>query len=116
MHEDYKTRLTTLCDKLTDVVLTESDPDNWPGADKAINELSKDERGDRYWDKKNAAASLTLLIKVHSLIGMHNRGGKTPDNSPSADTEEEMAKEVATAERDAKRVVERALKKAKCGQ
>lgn len=33
MHQDYKTRLTALSDKLTDVVLEEADPDNWPGAD-----------------------------------------------------------------------------------
>jgi phenylpyruvate tautomerase PptA (4-oxalocrotonate tautomerase family) len=32
MHSDYKTRLTALSDKLTDVVLEEADPDNWPGA------------------------------------------------------------------------------------
>jgi hypothetical protein len=79
MHQDYKTRLTALSDKLTDVVLEEADPDNWPGAGKKPSELTKDERGDRYWDK-NAAASLTLLIKVHSLIGMQTRGGTPSDN------------------------------------
>ncbi|MDV0787706.1 hypothetical protein VC623_24330, partial [Citrobacter amalonaticus] len=78
MHQDYKTRLTALSNKLTDVVLEEADPDNWPGAGKKPSELTKDERGDRYWNKKNAAASLTLLIKVHSLIGMHTRGGVPP--------------------------------------
>ncbi|ERK15909.1 hypothetical protein L581_0256 [Serratia fonticola AU-AP2C] len=34
MHNDYRTRLTVLSDKLTDVVLDEADPDNWPGAGK----------------------------------------------------------------------------------
>ncbi|MFH7090609.1 hypothetical protein ACHWWK_23175 [Klebsiella pneumoniae] len=76
MHSDYKTRLTALSDKLTDVVLEEADPDNWPGAGKEITKHTKQERGDRYWHKKNAAASLTLLVKVHSLIGMHTRGGR----------------------------------------
>ena len=73
MHNDYKTRLTALSDKLTDVVLDEADPDTWPGADKPLDKHTKQERGDRYWCKKNAAASLTLLVKVHSLIGMHAR-------------------------------------------
>ena len=50
MHQDYKTRLTALSDKLTDVVLEEADPGNWPGAGKKPSELTKDERGDRYWD------------------------------------------------------------------
>ena len=46
MHSDYKTRLTALSDKLTDVVLEEADPDNWPGAGKEITKHTKQERGD----------------------------------------------------------------------
>lgn len=113
MHEDYKTRLTALCDKLTDVVLTESNPDNWPGAGKAQKDFTKDERGDRYWEKKNAAATLTLLVKVHSLIGMHNRGGTPTDLTSTPETE--ANKQIAEAEKEARRVVDRALKKAKVG-
>ncbi|WP_205407503.1 hypothetical protein [Serratia marcescens] len=33
MHNDYKTRLNALSDKLTDVVLKEAESDTWPGAD-----------------------------------------------------------------------------------
>lgn len=57
-------------DKRTDTVLIETDPDNWPGAGKAIDKHTKQERGDRYWSKKNAAATLTLLTKMHTLIGI----------------------------------------------
>ncbi|AKL35622.1 hypothetical protein NMD36_09460 [Escherichia coli] len=110
MHSDYKTRLTALTDKLTDVVLQEADPANWPGADKKVSELTKDERGDRYWDKKNAAASLTLLIKVHSLIGMQTRGG-TPSDNPGQDDEAfELGQQVAKAEREAAAIIERMQK------
>lgn len=52
MHQDYKTRLTVLSGKLTDAVLEDADPDNWPGAGKKPSELTKYERGDRFWDKK----------------------------------------------------------------
>lgn len=52
MHDDYKNRLTELSDKLTEVVINEANPDNWPGAEKPVKQLSKDERGDRYWSKK----------------------------------------------------------------
>jgi len=31
MHQDYKRRLTALSNKLTDVVLEEAEPGNWPG-------------------------------------------------------------------------------------
>ena len=112
MHSDYKTRLTALSDKLTDAVLEEADPDNWPGAGKTAKELTKDERGNRYWEKKNAAASLTLLIKVHSLIGMQTRGG-TPKDNPGGDDEAfELGQQVSKAEREAAAIIDR-LQKAK---
>ncbi|WP_447885984.1 hypothetical protein [Serratia fonticola] len=41
MHNDYRTRLTVLSDKLTDVVLDEADPDNWPGAGKEPTKHTK---------------------------------------------------------------------------
>ncbi|HFZ1920621.1 TPA: hypothetical protein ACIJX2_000038 [Serratia marcescens] len=113
MHEDYKTRLTALCDKLTDVAITESNPDNWPGAGKAQKDFTQEERGDRYWEKKNAAATLTLLVKLHSLIGMHARGGVPAD--PASNAEAEANNQIAKAEKEAQRIVDRALSKAKVG-
>ncbi|HIG9580632.1 TPA: hypothetical protein ACYEKW_001999 [Escherichia coli] len=111
MHQDYKTRLTALSDKLTDVVLEEADPDNWTGAGKKVSTLNKNERGDRYWDKKNAAASLTLLIKVHSLIGMQTRGGTPSDNPEQADDEAfELGQQVSKAEREAAAIIARLQK------
>lgn len=110
MHSDYKTRLTALSNKLTDVVLEEADPDNWAGGNKRVNALTKQERGDRYWDKKNAAASLTLLIKVHSLIGMQARGG-TPSGNPRRDDEAfALGQQVSKAEREAAAIIERLQK------
>lgn len=109
MHQDYKTRLTALSDKLTDVVLEEADPDNWAGGNKRVNALTKQERGDRYWDKKNAAASLTLLIKVHSLIGMHTRG-EVPPEPGEIDEEFELGQRVNKAEREAAAILKRLQK------
>lgn len=108
MYEDYRTRLTALSDKLTNVVIEEADPDNWSGSKKPVKELTKDERGDRYWDKKNAAASLTLLIKVHSLIGMQSRGA-TGENTDDDDFG--LAQQVAKAEKEATAIIERVMKK-----
>ncbi|ENT9569148.1 hypothetical protein ACFA6N_002430 [Salmonella enterica] len=108
MYEDYRTRLTALSDKLTNVVIEEADPDNWSGSKKPVKELTKDERGDRYWDKKNAAASLTLLIKVHSLIGMQSRG-TTGENVDDDDFG--LAQQVAKAEKEAAAIIERVMKK-----
>lgn len=114
MHSDYKTRLTALSDKLTDVVLEEAEPDNWPGAGKEITKHTKQERGDRYWHKKNAAASLTLLVKVHSLIGMHTRGGTPKPGGEDPDEEAFLlGQQVAAAERKAMEVIERMQHKGK---
>ncbi|KGA30232.1 hypothetical protein [Pectobacterium odoriferum] len=110
MHNDYKSRLTVLSDKLTDTVLTEADPDNWPGAGKTIDKHTKQERGDRYWFKKNAAATLTLLTKVHSLIGMHTRGGK-PGEGKTDDEAFGLGQQVAQAEREAAAIIERLQKR-----
>ncbi|WP_336983929.1 hypothetical protein [Cedecea sp. HN178] len=110
MHADYKTRLTALTDKLTDAVLEEADPENWAGGNKRVDQLTKQERGDRYWDKKNAAASLTLLIKVHSLIGMQTRGGTAKDNPGQDDEAFELGQQVSKAEREAARIIERIQK------
>ncbi|EBQ4755632.1 TPA: hypothetical protein H2A59_004915 [Salmonella enterica] len=109
MYDDYRTRLTNLSDKLTNVVIEEADPDNWSGSKKPVKELTKDERGDRYWDKKNAAASLTLLIKVHSLIGMQTRGA-TGENADD-DDDFGLAQQVAKAEKEAAAIIERVMKK-----
>ncbi|EAM6080673.1 hypothetical protein CDJ04_07135 [Salmonella enterica] len=109
MYEDYRTRLTNLSDKLTNVVIEEADPDNWSGSKKPVKELTKDERGDRYWDKKNAAASLTLLIKVCSLIGMQSRGA-TGENADD-DDDFGLAQQVAKAEKEAAAIIERVMKK-----
>jgi|GEM_PF-6468564 len=75
MHNDYKIRLNAPSDKLTDVVLEEADPDTWPSAAKPPDKHTKQERGDRHWCKNNAAALLTLLVKVRLLIGMLTHGG-----------------------------------------
>lgn len=113
MHGDYKTRLTELSDRLTDVLLAEADPDNWPGAGKKVSELTKDERGDRYWDKKNAAGTMTLLIKVHSLIGMQTRGGTPTESKDGSEEDFELGQQVSKAEKEAAAILERIMKKGK---
>lgn len=51
MRDDQITRLQALSERLGEVVITEVDPQNWPGADKGPTELTQQERGDRYWCK-----------------------------------------------------------------
>ena len=91
MREDQFLKLQALQEKLADAALMECDPDNWSGGDKLPKELTKEERGDRYWCKKNAAASLTLLNKTLSLAHWEARTPVQP-NEP-AKTEDDTTEE-----------------------
>jgi hypothetical protein len=109
---DQYTRLQSLSEKLTDVVLFEADPAQWPGDGKKPNELTREERGDRFWSKKNAAATLTILSKVVMLTGMieRHRAGEPPearDPERISQQEPDLDVEIAAAERVAQQMVER---------
>jgi hypothetical protein len=110
MRDDQYAKLKGLSEKLTDVVLVEANPEKWPGADRELADLTRDERGDRYWCKKNAAATLTMLMKVHSLTGvLEQRGGfgAPPPNPEDVSGEADLDKEIASAEREASRIINR---------
>lgn len=103
MRDDQITRLQALSESLGEVVIHEVDPGHWPGADKQLDELTQQERGDRYWCKKNAAATMTLLLKVVNITGMLNKQ-KPGDVAGAGD---ELDGELAAAEREAQSIIER---------
>lgn len=107
MRDDQITRLQALSERLGEVVISEVDPHQWPGADKPLAELTQKERGDRYWCKKNAAATMTLLLKVVNIAGVLNRQKPAPDAGAEID---ELDGELAAAEREAKGIIERMQK------
>lgn len=73
MREDLIDRLEELQEKLFEAMLVEANPENWPGGKVLPKDLNRDERGDRYWCKKNAAATMTLLNKTISLEYFRSR-------------------------------------------
>ena len=104
MRDDQVTRLQALSERLGEVVITEVDPHNWPGAEKRPAELTQQERGDRYWCKRNAAATMTLLLKVVNIAGIMNRQKPAPDAGHAVD---ELDGELAAAEREAQAIIDR---------
>lgn len=66
-NHDHAERLDTLAYKLGEVFLSEADPDNWPGAGLSPTEMSKEDRGDRNWQAKNANQMGALLMRVMEL-------------------------------------------------
>ena len=104
MRDDQITRLQALSERLGEVVITEVDPHNWPGAEKLPSDLTQEERGNRYWAKKNAAATMTLLLKVVNIAGIMNRQKPAPDAGSAID---ELDGELASAEREAQAIINR---------
>lgn len=107
MRDDQIVRLQALSERLGEVVIEEVDPHKWPGAGKALADLTQEERGNRYWSKKNAAASMTLLLKVVNIAGIMNRQKPAPDAGHAID---ELDGELAAAEREAQAIIDRMQK------
>jgi len=103
-------KLKDLAEKLLDVYLNEADPDTWVNEESAREkyeelvsrgvsptEAAKQTgswKGDRYWEKKNANQTMTMLIQI----------GRFLDQGAADDPEETAAleKEIRKAEKQAK--------------
>lgn len=105
MRDEQYFKMRALSEKLTDVVLDEADPDEWPGAGIPLCDLTREDRGNRYWCKKNAAATLAVLTRVHQVIGITERAkaGKFTLEMPGEDGE--LDKEIALAEKEATKIL-----------
>lgn len=104
MRKDQLKQLESLQEKLIDVLLVEADPDNWPAAEKLPMDLTRDERGDRYWCKKNASASLSVLNKVMGII--HYKEKPTIQPGTGAAANEEIESEIIASEREASKILQ----------
>jgi hypothetical protein len=96
--------LQSLSEKLTDVFLDEANPDNWPGAGIGIVAMDKDTRGDRYWSKKNAAATITLVQRITTLtdtIRARTAGEDPSDPAAVSEPQVDIDAEIAKYEREA---------------
>lgn len=111
MRQDQQTKLEQIAERLADVFLVEADPDNWTGAGKMPADLSRDERGDRHWDRKGAAGTAGVLMHTLNLISHYRdrRGaGLTPEEA-----EADLEKTIQDAERRAQAAVDAAMKRAR---
>ena len=67
MRDDQIQRLKDLSEKLAEAFIMEADPDDWPGAGVLPKDMTQEDRGNRYWCKKDAAATATLLNKTITM-------------------------------------------------
>lgn len=110
MRQDQFEKLQQLEEKLLDVALGEADPATWPGDGIKPANMDKDTRGDRYWCKKNAVATIALAVRIQSLMArvQYTGAGTTPtdgDDDAGDDEGAHLDKEVMNAEREAKKLL-----------
>lgn len=117
MRQDQFEKLQALTEKLTDVFLTEAEPSTWPGASVASTSWDQQTRGDRYWMKRNAAATLTVIMKTVHLAGVIQQRSVGGGNDPAAVSDEKpeedsLDAEIKAAEKEASKLMNQALKNA----
>lgn len=110
MRQDQYERLQELEEKLTDVLIGEVEPSKWPGHGLDAGAMDQQTRGDRYWCKKNAVATISLVQRVGVLIGqVQLRGaGTTPPaegEQASEGQQDHLDDEVIAAEKEAAKLL-----------
>lgn len=107
MRQDQYDKLQKLEEELTDVFLQEADPKLWPGAGATPANMDAQTRGDRYWCKKNAVATIAMMTRIGHLTGMIQRAAAGTEPDPEDGKEEDsLDAEVANAEKEAKKLMD----------
>ena len=108
MRSDQYQRLQALEEQLLDVFIFEADPTKWPGHGIEPANMDQKTRGDRYWCKRNPAATLVIVTKVQALVHQTQNFGAMRDGESQnevAEQEDELDKDIAAAEREAQKLM-----------
>lgn len=117
MRQDQFEALQARGEQLVDVFLSESDPTKWPGHGIAPAAMEKTTRGDRYWCKKDAVATLACAQRIFNLVQVIRERSipPSPATPEGAEPVDGLDEEVAAAEKEAQRLlndVQRGARKA----
>ncbi len=109
MKQEQFEALQQRAEQLIDVFLAESDPNEWPGAGLKPSAMDKSTRGDRYWCKRDAAATLACAQRIGALVDLARRKTADGDDAPGAvtDDDDDLQQEAEAAEREAARLIEK---------
>lgn len=109
MRPDQIQRLRELQEKLAEVVLEEADPDTWPGAGVPLADVDQTTRGNRYWCKKNAAATFALLERTTSTLTEYH----APTGLDPVAQEADIDKQIARREKEAAAMLDAVMKRSR---
>lgn len=117
MRQDQFESLQARAEQLVDVFLAESDPDKWPGAGIEPANMGKQTRGDRYWCKKDAVATLACAQRIINLVQVIREravqgDGPADGKATEDDQPDELDREVAAAEAEADRLTSQVIRNA----
>ena len=117
MRQDQFEALQARAEQLLDVFLGESDSTRWPGAGLEPAAMDKQTRGDRYWCKKDAVATLACVHRITTLIqakrDRDTSGGEGGDGQGSGTTADSLLEaEIQAAEKEAARLMDQVVRKA----
>lgn len=110
MRQDQYERLQKLEENLVETFLGEAAPEKWPGAGVEPRSMDQQTRGDRYWCKKNAVATMSLIGRIGHLVQRIRMNGETPlppaegDERPE-DEEVTLDAEISQFEKEAARAI-----------
>ena len=85
MRPDQEQSLADLTEKLADVFLSEADPGNWNGAGESQAEMTKETRGARNWDMKNANQAGALVMRALEIKARLGGAPAAPQDEPELD-------------------------------
>lgn len=105
MRQDQYERLQSLHEELADVFIGEADPKTWPGAGLAPTALDSQTRGDRYWSKKNAVATIALMMRITGLTALVQQAG-TGTGAAVTDENDQLDQDVKDAEKQAAKLLD----------
>ncbi len=103
MKDEQIDKLKALSERLTDVLLFDADPENWVGVGIPASDLSREQRGDAYWCRRVATATVSVLLRVESVLDETTQRRRPGDD----DDDGELDKEIANAEKEAARLLKR---------
>src|SRR5574341_2423688 len=112
MRPDQLQMLDDLAERLADTFLIEADPDNWTAGGKLPTEMSREERGERHWDRKGAigtGAVLKYVIDIKTAaLGRISAEQETQDERDG-----ELDSRIEQAHKRAEQAMNRAVNNAK---
>ncbi len=89
MNDKQLKELKKLLDYSFEAVKIDCDARNWNGHGKKPEQMTKEERGGRYFDMKNADKSISIYARLTNIIDAHEKpvqGNTKPDDSLKDET------------------------------